>query len=63
MANYSRMHRISEQVKRELSLVIRDLKHPRLPEMVSCRHKSYIYTGKEENQADVSVCDSNYDFE
>ena len=35
MANYSRMDRISEEVKRELSLVIRDLKDPRLPAMVS----------------------------
>lgn len=35
MAHYSRMDRISEEVKRELSLVIRDLKDPRLPAMVS----------------------------
>ena len=35
MANYSRMDRISEEVKRELGLVIRDLKDPRLPAMVS----------------------------
>ena len=35
MANYSRMDRISEEVKRELSLVIRDMKDPRLPAMVS----------------------------
>lgn len=30
MANYSRIDRISEEVKRELSSVIRDLKDPRL---------------------------------
>ena len=35
MANYSRTDRISEEVKRELSAVIRDLKDPRLPAMVS----------------------------
>lgn len=35
MANYSRIDRISEEVKRELSSVIRDLKDPRLPSMVS----------------------------
>lgn len=35
MANYSRIDRISEEVKRELSAVIRDLKDPRLPAMVS----------------------------
>lgn len=35
MANYSRIDRISEEVKRELSAVIRDLKDPRLSAMVS----------------------------
>lgn len=35
MGNYNRMDRISEEVKRELSAVIRDLKDPRLPGMVS----------------------------
>ncbi len=35
MANYNRIDRISEEVKRELSLVIRDLKDPRLSAMVS----------------------------
>lgn len=35
MANYSRTDRISEEVKRELSAVIRDLKDPRLPVMTS----------------------------
>ena len=35
MANYSRIDRISEEVKRELSSVIRDLKDPRLPSMIS----------------------------
>lgn len=35
MANYSRIDRISEEVKRELSSVIRELKDPRLPVMVS----------------------------
>ncbi len=35
MANYSRIDRISEEVKRELSGVIRDLKDPRLSTMVS----------------------------
>ena len=35
MANISRIDRISEEVKRELSMVIRDLKDPRLPVMVS----------------------------
>lgn len=35
MANYSRTDRISEEVKRELSAVIRELKDPRLPNMVS----------------------------
>lgn len=35
MANYSRTDRISEEIKRELSAVIRDLKDPRLPVMTS----------------------------
>lgn len=35
MANYNRMDRISEEVKRELSAVLRDLKDPRLSAMVS----------------------------
>lgn len=35
MANYSRTDRISEEVKRELSAVIRELKDPRLPVMVT----------------------------
>ena len=35
MANYSRTDRISEEVKRELSAVIRELKDPRLPVMTS----------------------------
>ena len=35
MANYSRTDRISEEVKRELSAVIRELKDPRLPIMTS----------------------------
>ncbi len=35
MANYSRIDRISEEVKRELSAILRDLKDPRLPAMVS----------------------------
>ncbi len=35
MANYSRIDRISEEVKRELSAVIRELKDPRLPAMIS----------------------------
>ncbi len=30
MANYSRIDRISEEVKKELSMVLRDLKDPRL---------------------------------
>ncbi len=35
MANYSRTDRISEEVKRELSAVIRELKDPRFPIMTS----------------------------
>ncbi len=35
MANYSRTDRISEEVKRELSAVIRELKDPRLPMMTT----------------------------
>lgn len=35
MANYNRMDRVSEEVRRELSAVIRELKDPRLPAMVS----------------------------
>lgn len=35
MPAYNRIDRISEEVKRELSLVIRELKDPRLPDMVS----------------------------
>lgn len=35
MANYSRTDRVSEEIKRELSAIIRDLKDTRLPQMVS----------------------------
>lgn len=35
MANYSRTDRVSEEVKRELAAIIRELKDPRLPNMVS----------------------------
>ncbi|MEG1441659.1 MAG: 30S ribosome-binding factor RbfA [Oscillospiraceae bacterium] len=35
MANYNRIDRISEEVKKELSAVIRDIKDPRLPNMIS----------------------------
>ena len=35
MAGYSRTDRISEEVKRELSAVIRELKDPRIPVMTS----------------------------
>lgn len=35
MANYSRTDRVSEEVKRELAAIIRELKDPRLPQMVS----------------------------
>ncbi len=35
MANYNRTDRISEEVKRELSAVIRELKDPRLPVMLT----------------------------
>lgn len=35
MAGYSRTDRISEEVKRELSAVIRELKDPRLPMMTT----------------------------
>lgn len=35
MANYSRTDRVSEEVKRELAAIIRDLKDPRIPSMVS----------------------------
>ena len=35
MPNYSRSDRISEEIKRELSAVIRELKDPRLPIMTS----------------------------
>lgn len=35
MANYSRTDRISEEVRRELSAVIRELKDPRLPIMTT----------------------------
>ena len=33
MANYSRTDRISEEVKRELSAIVREIKDPRLPMM------------------------------
>lgn len=33
--SYNRIDRISEEVKKELSSVIRDMKDPRLPDMVS----------------------------
>ena len=35
MAAYNRIDRISEEVKRELSMIIRELKDPRLPSVVS----------------------------
>ena len=35
MPAYNRIDRISEEIKRELSMVIRELKDPRLPNMVS----------------------------
>ncbi len=35
MANYSRTDRISEEVKRELSSILREIKDPRLPMMTS----------------------------
>lgn len=35
MANYNRMDRISEEVKKELSLIIRELKDPRITTVVS----------------------------
>ncbi len=35
MANYSRTDRISEEIKRELSAIVRELKDPRLPMMVT----------------------------
>lgn len=35
MANYSRTDRVSEEVKRELAAIIRELKDPRLPKMIS----------------------------
>lgn len=35
MPAYNRIDRISEEVKRELSMLIRELKDPRLPNMVS----------------------------
>lgn len=35
MANYSRTDRISEEVKRELSAIVRELKDPRIPMMTT----------------------------
>lgn len=35
MASYNRIDRISEEVKRELSAVLRELKDPRIPTMLS----------------------------
>lgn len=35
MANYSRTDRISEEVKRELGSILREIKDPRLPMMTS----------------------------
>lgn len=35
MANYSRTDRISEEIKRELSAILREIKDPRLPMMVT----------------------------
>ncbi len=35
MANYSRTDRVSEEIKRELSSIIRELKDPRIPQMIS----------------------------
>ena len=35
MANYNRYDRVSEEIKRELSAVIRELKDPRIPSVIS----------------------------
>ncbi len=35
MANYSRTDRVSEEIKRELASIIRELKDPRIPQMIS----------------------------
>ncbi len=35
MASYNRTDRISEEIKKELSNIIRELKDPRLPQLVS----------------------------
>lgn len=35
MANYSRTDRVSEEIKRELASIIRELKDPRIPPMIS----------------------------
>ena len=35
MASYSRIDRISEEIKKELSNIIRELKDPRIPQLVS----------------------------
>ena len=35
MASYSRIDRISEEIKKELSNIIRELKDPRIPQLIS----------------------------
>ncbi len=35
MASYSRIDRVAEEIKRELSAIIRELKDPRIPDMLS----------------------------
>ena len=52
MANYSRTDRVSEEIKRELSAIIRDLKDPRLPQMVSVVS---VRVTKEFAKANISV--------
>lgn len=35
MASYSRIDRVAEEIRRELSAIIRELKDPRIPDMLS----------------------------
>ena len=44
MANGYKQGRINEEVKRELALIIRDVKDPRIPPMTSVVHAQVLLT-------------------
>lgn len=70
MASYSRTDRISEEIKKELSNIIRELKDPRIPQLVSVVNvevtkdlsyaKAYISVlGDEKKQSDAIIALKN----